>query len=341
MFLQQQKNVWLIFTWIWELQTYNSPFTHVIMQHGWQDAASEVVSLVEQFSESSYKIIKPAFKQESKEKRLWTSWTISGPGRSSLLRDGLLSVNVSVRVWIWNDATVHVCVLQGRNTNMRQTNCSIKQRALNTTNTFQSYCLYSSYNSVIIVIAGDDELMLLYHHCCNSLLNPGVESTLPAHTHTCFLTNSASSVRFLIHSSLYGVKQTNFLPLSVLVLQFLPLHFCTANASSSSLLWLRGLRTACYMSGKLTLSVFTVFLQLHLFPLLPHQTEFSKVCEHTAKVGEGPLLRSNTVLVMVTNEWVSACRADRQKPFNWPIGPPSKCSVQPRRVKQGMWIIKH
>lgn len=81
--------------------------------------------------------------------------------------------------------------------------CSIKQRALNTTNTFQSYCLYSSYNSVIIliiVIAGDDELMLLYHHCCNSLLNPGVESTLPAHTHTCFL----------IHSSLYGVKQTNF-----------------------------------------------------------------------------------------------------------------------------------
>lgn len=90
MFLQQQKNVWLIFTWIWELQTYNSPFTHVIMQHGWQDAASEVVSLAEQFSESSYKIIKPA------------------------------------------------------------------------------------------------------------------------HTHTCFLTNSASSVRFLIHSSLYGVKQTNF-----------------------------------------------------------------------------------------------------------------------------------
>lgn len=91
--------------------------------------------------------------------------------------------------------------------------CSIKQRALNTTNTFQSYCLYSSYSSVIIliiVIAGDDELMLLYHHCCNSLLNPGVESTLPAHTHTCFLTNSASSVRFLIHSSLYGVKQTNF-----------------------------------------------------------------------------------------------------------------------------------
>lgn len=52
----------------------------------------------EQFSESSYKIIKPAFKQERKEKRLWTSWTISGPGRSSLLRDGLLSVNVSVRV---------------------------------------------------------------------------------------------------------------------------------------------------------------------------------------------------------------------------------------------------
>lgn len=131
------------------------------------------------------------------------------------------------------------------------------------------------------------------------------------------------------------------LPLSVLVLQFLPLHFCTANASSSSLLWLRGLGTACYMSGKRTLSVFTVFLQLHLFPLLAHQTEFSKVCEHTAKVGEGPLLRSNTVLVMITNEWVSACRADRQKPFNWPIGPPSKCSVQPRRVKQGMWIIKH
>lgn len=68
------------------------------MQHGWQDAASEVVSLAEQFSESSYKIIKPAFKQERKEKRLWTSWTISGPGRSSLLRDDVLSVNVSVRV---------------------------------------------------------------------------------------------------------------------------------------------------------------------------------------------------------------------------------------------------
>lgn len=45
-------------------------------------AASEVVSLAEQFSESSYKIIKPVFKQESKEK-----WSFGPRGPSAVQED--------------------------------------------------------------------------------------------------------------------------------------------------------------------------------------------------------------------------------------------------------------
>lgn len=107
--------------------------------------------------------------------KLWTSWPISGPGRSSLkfLRDGGFSLLVSEcsSVNLKRRYSARVCATRTKHKHDTNQLCSIKQRALNTTNTFQqffsmtvSYFLYSSYNSVIIVIiviVGDDELMLL------------------------------------------------------------------------------------------------------------------------------------------------------------------------------------